>query len=117
MTKLLDFLFGTALITFEKCDRERAINLLHTNMIYIKELKIDEGDFFTLCIARNTLAKVERLLDKSGIKVYSIKRRGLPFIINKYKKRYGVFIGAIVFCMDSVITGVQTAAMSLFGLI
>ena len=28
-----------------------------------------------------------------------------------------LIIGAIVFCMDSVITGVQTAAMSLFGLI
>ena len=28
-----------------------------------------------------------------------------------------LIIGAIIFCMDSVITGVQTAAMSLFGLI
>lgn len=98
MTKLLDFLFGTALISFEKSDRERAINLLHANMIYIKELNIDKGDFFTLCISRKSCAKVERLLDKSGIKVYSIIRRGLPFIINKYKKRYGIFLGIILFC-------------------
>ena len=34
---------------------------------------------------------------KSGIRVHILKKIGLPFIINRYKRRFGIPVGAAVF--------------------
>ena len=34
---------------------------------------------------------------KSGIRVHILKKQGLPFIINRYKKRFGIPVGAALF--------------------
>lgn len=34
---------------------------------------------------------------KSGIRVHILKKRGLPFIINRYKRRFGIPVGAVLF--------------------
>ncbi len=98
MIKLLDYIFGTCQFCVKKQNAERALNLLHKNMIYVKKMPKSDGEYFSFVLALSKADKVGCLLDKSGIKVYSIKRKGLPSLVLKYRKRYGLFIGALIFC-------------------
>lgn len=98
MIRLLDYIFGSCVLTVNKNDKEKVINLLHKNMIYIKNLDSKSEDEFSFETALKMAGKVGCLLDKSGIKVYSIRRKGLPSFFVKYKKRYGLFIGGLLFC-------------------
>lgn len=98
MSILLDYLFGNVQYFIPRKEKEKAINILHKNQIYMKKIYASDEDTFTLTVSKAHSSKVAYLLDKSDIKVYSIKRRGLPFVVEKYKKRYGFFVGILIFC-------------------
>lgn len=98
MKKLLDFFFGTVTFEINSTDAEKALNILHGNMIYMKKMPKMDCEKFSFTVAKSNRRKAECLLDKSGIKVYSIRRRGLPFAVMKYRKRYGIFVGFAIFC-------------------
>ena len=93
----LDYVFGGVNFECETVDTEKCINLLHRNGILAKRMKRQE-EKFSFFIRLSKYKKVRSLLDKSGIKVYSIRGEGLPFLLMRYKKRYGVVVGAIIFC-------------------
>lgn len=97
MKRLLDFIFGSVCFEIDSRCSERAMNILHSNIIYMKNISRKEEGIFAFEVTSSKALKVECLLDKSGIKVYSIKRRGLPFIARKYKRRYGVLAGIVMF--------------------
>lgn len=97
MKRLLDYVFGGVKIECKSADTERCINELHLNGILAKKMK-KEKEKFSFFVRLSKYKKVRSLLDKSGIKVYSIRGEGLPFFLARYKKRYGVVVGAIIFC-------------------
>ncbi len=41
--------------------------------------------------------KLPKILKKSGIRVHILSKRGFPFFIKKYKRRFGIFTGVILF--------------------
>ncbi len=97
MSYILDVIFGTA--SFRVCgeDAVKTVNILHENGInHQKMKKTNEGDI-VFCVRQRDCLKVKCLLDKSRIKVYSIKSRGLPFLLKRYRKRYGILVGAFLF--------------------
>ncbi|MBR5322725.1 MAG: sporulation protein YqfD [Clostridia bacterium] len=98
MGMLLDFVFGRVNFECNESDTESCINELHRNGILAKKMK-RENEKFSFFIRLSKYKKVRSLLDKSGIKVYSIRGEGLPFFLMRYKKRYGVIVGALVFCV------------------
>ena len=94
----LDYIFGTANISVGKEDAEKVLNLLHANMFFSKKTPNKKGEYFSFEISLFKLGKVLDLLDKFGVKVYIIKRKGLPHLLCRYKKRYGIFVGILLFC-------------------
>ncbi len=96
---LLDVIFGSAEIFIEKKDVEKALNIFHVNLISFIKIKKKSQEQFSFAIRQSKLEKVVALLDKSGIKVYSIKRKGLPFLLWRYRKRYGIAVGALIFSL------------------
>lgn len=97
MKRLLDYVFGGVQIECKSADTERCINELHRNGVLAKRMK-KKKEKFSFFIRLSKYKKVRSLLDKSGIKVYSIRGEGLPFFLMRYKKRYGVIVGAVIFC-------------------
>ncbi len=97
MKRLLDFVFGGVKIECGADDTERCINAFNRNGVLAKRMK-KENEKFSFFVRLSKHKKVRSLLDKSGIKVYSIRGEGLPFFLMRYKKRYGVIVGALIFC-------------------
>ncbi len=50
-----------------------------------------------LYITVRDFLKLPKILKKSGIRVHILNKKGFPFFINKYKKRFGIFIGVVLF--------------------
>ncbi|MBQ4117287.1 MAG: sporulation protein YqfD [Clostridia bacterium] len=98
----LDYVFGIVKIELDITHTEKCINLLHRNGILAKKIKRDD-EKISFSVRLSKYKKVRSLLDKSGIKVYSIRGEGLPFFLMRYKKRYGVIVGALIFgCMLAI---------------
>ncbi len=95
----LDFIFGNEEMKIAESDTEKCLNLLHKNKITCGGMKKSEDGYFFFTLRLSKVGKVKALLDKSGIKVYSIRGVGLPFLIKRYRKRYGILVGALIFCM------------------
>ena len=97
INKFLDYIFGNVEFIIDSKDTEKCINILHRNKILAGEMQKNKEGYFSVYIRYGKLECVKCLLDKSGIKVYSIKGKGLPFLLKLRKKRYGLIVGAVIF--------------------
>lgn len=102
---ILDIIFGRVTFTVPRSDLEKCMNLLHRNCIYSKKLREEKDSEFCFTVRKSDSDKTVRLLDKSGIKVYSIKGKGLPFLLKRYKKRIGIPIGLLMIALSLWISG------------
>lgn len=84
---LLQYLLGYVRITIEGYYIERFINICTTSKILIWNLKRDKGVRLFLNIGINDFYRVVKIAKKLKCKVKINKKRGIPFIINKYRKR------------------------------
>lgn len=98
MSSILDILFGRVKYTVEEHDTEGCVNLLHKNGVLAGNMKKNDG-YFSFSVRLSKDRKVRSLLDKSGIKVYSIRGEGFPFLLKRYKNRYGIAVGIVIFCV------------------
>lgn len=92
---LLKYLFGYVKITVEGYYIERFINICTTNKILIWNLKREKGIRLYLNIGIQDFYRAIKVAKRLKCKVKIEKKRGIPFIINKYKKRK-VFIASLV---------------------
>ena len=97
VSRLLDGVFGSVNVRVSSDDTESIINLLHRNRITFSERRM-EGGGFCFSVRLSKAKKVQSLLDKSAVKVYSIRGEGLPFLAARYKMRTGAVIGALLVC-------------------
>ena len=92
---LLKYLLGYVRITVEGYYIERFINICTTSKILIWNLKREKGVKLNLSVGIQDYYKAVKVAKKLKCKVKIVKKRGIPFIINKYKKRK-IFIIALV---------------------
>ncbi len=97
MSYLLDWIFGTSTFKVSGEYAVDVINLLGKDGIFHQKMKKTNKGDLVFQIRQRDCAKVKCLLDKSCIKDYSIRSRGLPFWLKKYKKRYGIPVGVFIF--------------------
>lgn len=50
-----------------------------------------------LYITVKDFRRLPQILKKSGIRVHILRKKGFPFFIKKYRKRFGIFMGIILF--------------------
>lgn len=96
---MLRILFGYAKIKVRKKDSEKVLNLLGKNAIsFTVPRYTEEGIEFSIGMIR--YRQFKKLCDSD----YSVSFGGIPNIIHKYRKRYGIFAGAILFAVSVLIS-------------
>lgn len=75
---------------------EKVINLCEKHRISIWNIRYKKGK---LCCKINVrdYKKLPRIFKRQGVRLHILKRKGLPFFTNKYKRRFGVFAGLLLF--------------------
>lgn len=92
---LLNYILGYVRITVEGYYIERFINICRKNKIIIWNLKRDKSVRLNLNIGIKDFKEIKKIAKKTKCKVKIIKKKGLPFLFNRYKKRK-IFFGFLL---------------------
>lgn len=92
---LLNYILGYVRITVEGYYIERFINICRKNKIIIWNLKRNKSVRLNLNIGIKDFKKIKKIAKKTKCKVKIIKKKGLPFLFNRYKKRK-IFFGFLL---------------------
>ena len=96
LTRLFLFLMGTLTLRLEGEYCERLLNVMASNNIsFWKPLKKDDGIHIT--VLKKDFLKIRKFRRNTGVKIKIIKKKGLPLLIGRYKHRYGIALGFIIF--------------------
>ena len=93
---LLRYILGYVRITVEGYYIERFINICTTNKILIWNLKREKGVKLHLNIGIQDFYKAIEVAKRLKCKIKIDKKRGIPFIANKYRKRKAFLISLII---------------------
>ena len=93
---LYRFIFGRLSIKFYGDFPEKALNLCAENGITLWNSKFKEGSIIANITVKDFYI-LRYILKGKGVRIHILHKSGLPFIINRYKRRPGLIIGAIVF--------------------
>ena len=93
---LLKYIFGYIRITVEGYYIERFINICTTNKILIWNLKREKGVKLHLNIGIQDFYKAIEVAKKLKCKIKIEKKRGIPFIANRYRKRKAFLVALII---------------------
>lgn len=96
MIRLLKYFFGYAVFYAYGKFPERFLNLLHRNGIFIWGLRREEDGIRAVVRARQ-YKKLRIPAKKTGMRVKLKSKRGLPFILHRNRKRFGIPVGIILF--------------------
>lgn len=92
------YIFGSVRIKLYGDYCERLINIMAANGISFYSLKKRE-DFFEVTLLKDDFKKLRSLRKLTGVKIRIKAKRGLPFILRKYRYRYGILLGAFLFLL------------------
>lgn len=93
---LFNYIIGYLRISIEGYYIERFINVCRNNKITIWNLKRDKNVKLNLNIGISDLRKVAKIAKQTKCKMKIIRKRGIPFLFNKYKKRKIFFVFLIL---------------------
>ena len=96
---LLKYILGYLKITVEGYYIERFINICTTNKILIWNLKREKGVKLHLNTGIKDFYRAVKVAKKLKCKIKIDKKRGIPFLLNKYRKRKTFLISLIVIIM------------------
>lgn len=98
LVKIKNSLLGSAVLRTSVCNSADVLDICINNKIHYSKIKFD-GDNIELSMSLLCAKKLAGELDKKEY-VYSIKSGGLPILIGKYKRRWGLMAGVlIIFCI------------------
>ena len=84
---LFNYIIGYIRISIEGYYIERFINICRNNKIVIWNLKRDKNVKLELNIGIRDIRKLKKIIKQTKCKMKILRKRGLPFLFNKYKKR------------------------------
>ena len=93
---IFNYIIGYIRISIEGYYIERFINICRNEKITIWNLKRNKNVKLELNIARKDLKRVAKIAKQTKCKMKITRKKGLPFIFNKYKKRKLFFVFLIV---------------------
>lgn len=101
--RILQYIEGYVDIVVEGYYIERFINICSTKQIILWNLKRVDSITINASIKISDFKKLKQICKKTKCKVKIKNKKGLPFIIRKYKKRK-VFIGFLIFIVLAIIS-------------
>ena len=93
---LLCYIFGYIRVSIEGYYIERFINICGNEKITIWNLKRNKNVKLELNIGIKDLKKVAKIAKQTKCKIKIIKKKGLPFLFNRYRKRKLFFVFLLV---------------------
>ncbi len=98
---LLRLIFGYVRIEVEGYYIERFINICQNKKIFIWNLKRKKGVKLYLNIGIKDFKKLKNIARKTNCKIKINKKKGIPFILHRYKKRkiFAIFLIIIAFAI------------------
>ena len=104
LSRVVSYFIGTLRLKISGEYCERFLNILAANSISFWSPYVKKGDFF-ITVLRKDIKKIRILRRNTGVKIKIVKRKGFPLIVNKYKCRYGLILGVILFLATLNILG------------
>ena len=84
---ILNYLFGYLNITVEGFFIERFINICSNKKVFLWNLKKKNSSLLNANISISDFKKIKEICKKTKCRIKINKKKGIPFIINMYKKR------------------------------
>lgn len=81
------FLLGSVTITVEGFFIERFLNICMNKKIFLQDLNKENNTYIRVKILKSDFREIKHIARKTKCKVKIEKKSGMPFIINKYRKR------------------------------
>ena len=111
---LVRLLLGYLRIEVEGYYIERFINICTNNNILIWNLKREKGVKLYLNIGINDFRRISTVVKKTNCKVKILKKRGIPFLLHRYKKRkifaiFLILISILIFISSTYVWNVEIA--------
>lgn len=100
---LIQLILGYVRIEVEGYYIERFINICRSKKILIWNLKRERGVKLYLNIGISDFKKLSEISRKTKCKVKLQKKKGIPFILNRYKKRK-IFVICLIFILMGIYT-------------
>ncbi len=97
LTFLLRLLKGYVRIEVKGPFPSRFINLANMKGLGIWDIKRMGENLFCLSISVADFKRLKNILRKTNTRVHILKKTGLPFLLHRYRKRAGLYIGALLF--------------------
>lgn len=98
---IFNYIIGYIRISIEGYYIERFINICRNNKITIWNLKRDKNVKLELNIGIKDLKKVAKIAKQTKCKIKIIRKKGMPFLFNRYKKRK-IFFGFLILIILSL---------------
>lgn len=98
LIRLIRYIKGYILFSVQGTFIERFLNMAARSGIAIWDGQKKKDTYHGYTLAKN-YKRFHSLARKTGVRTRVEKRKGLPFLKKKYRKRWGLFIGAVVFCV------------------
>ena len=93
---LLSYLFGYLKVIVEGYYIERFINICKNNKVAIWNLKRDKDICIKFKVGIHDFRKICKIAKKTKCKVKIVAKKGVPFLLHKYKKRK-IFLVFLIF--------------------
>ena len=93
--KLYRILEGFLRVVFYGDSKEKIISLCAVNGITLWNSKL-RADGIESSISLRNFKNLKRIRPK-GVRIHILKKRGIPFVVHRYRYRYGILAGAIIF--------------------
>ena len=105
MKRLMNMLFGTAVVVVSGPFPERVINLCAQERIRFWALEWLDEHTVRLITRRQTLSVLEQLAERVGCSIQVESRRGLPDFLIRFRRRYAFLLGlTLSLCAAAVLS-------------
>ncbi len=94
--KIYRFFVGKVRIAASGDFVERLLNLCAYNGISVWGIR-KRNNKLTLYMSVSDFKRLHTVVRGNGIRLHILRKRGMPFIVNRYRYRYGIAVGAALF--------------------
>ncbi|HHV29683.1 MAG TPA: sporulation protein YqfD [Clostridium sp.] len=95
--RLWNYIRGYVIIFIEGYFLEKFVNICTRRQILLWDIKRNKNSKMTLKISIQGFKRLRPIAKKTGCRVKILNKRGLPFLLNRYRRRKTFLLGAAVF--------------------
>ena len=97
LMKLLRLLRGYLVVSVTGFFAERFLNLANTRGIKMWRIRRRGSQKISLCLRAGDFKKLREVRRVTGVSLHIERKCGLPFLLHRYRRRWGIAVGAALF--------------------